>query len=434
MQAVIHRKNKMRTKSAFWLCLFFCSAVEAEKLILSIGESALLPLPANKTIRTGDKSLVTVQEQEDAGRFLLFAKKEGQTLLFAGQKQYELFIFPPETKIKALAWDQLIKKSWGLKWSLDKEGGFMVTGRLNRLHDWLDMAELSQQYGINYQFKASLENGLRKSARQYFKNLFKHSPPPDILWNELPFVLFPQGAQAKLYETSLQPFGLKPRPDPSWLNKAPFIEIEIALMEALSSESSGFGGTGLEEKSPLSLLSFLNFMKSRGRGKTLHHSLLVGQSGQSLKIQSGGQIPFSSYNAKAEQNSTRWKAYGLNLDITPHQDKKNRIAIDIKARFSEPLLWGAGGQAPPLKTQSIESRIVLEDGEIVRLFQINKQSGGTTNRGALSLLSPLSRLFFSGDESSQAGKFVFLQARRLENKNAPAKNTKPLGGKTRKEQ
>ena len=403
----------LRAGGLFLLCFFCGLGWGANRLILSPGESLTLPLGANKTIRIGDKSLASLRELPDEGRFSLLAKKEGQTLLVVGQIRYELFIFQAQTKAKALLLDQLIKNCWGLRWSLDKEAGFSVTGRLNRLHDWLDIAQLAKKHNITYQFKAFVEDSLKQTAEPYFKSLFKSVSPPDILYDDLPVALFPQGAEAPLYETALRPFGLKARPDPSWPAKAPFIEIEIALMESLSSESSHFGGTGGQDTSPISLLSFLNFMKSKGWGKTLSHSMLVGQSGQSLKIQSGGQIPFASYNAKTEQSSTHWKSYGLSLDITPRQGKKRRIVMDIKAQFSEPLPTGPGSSPPPLKTQSVNSRVVLRDGEIVRLFKINKQASGVSDRGSLSALNPLAGLMFNGEQTYQTGRFVFLQARIL---------------------
>ena len=158
-------------------------------------------------------------------------------------------------------------------------------------------------------------------------------------WNKLPFAYLPQGTDLADYKKLLQPFGLTPKEDSLWKANKPFIEIEMALVESLSSSGRSFGGKGdkPQQSDFFSLLAFLNFLKTSGQGKTLHHSSIIGQSGQKLHIQSGGQIPFYSYNMKTEQTTVGWKSYGLNFHILPTLDKKNQVTLEIKAQISEPL-------------------------------------------------------------------------------------------------
>lgn len=393
------------------LLVLYSPDARPERLVLSLGEKARLPLPADQTIRIGNKSLVAIQKE--GGGISLLARKEGWTRLSAGGKNYDILIFSHETKLKVLKIDKLLKSFWGLSWSLSEKGDLQITGTLNRLSDWIDLMEISRAHSISYQFKAQLEEGLEKSISHYFNALFKGPIPPEILPGELPFVRIPQGAELSEYEKQLQPFGLIAKEDPLWLFPAPFIEIEMVVVESLRSSSWSFGGSASPEKTQLnfgSLLGFLNFLKSSGGGKALHHSSIIAQSGQKLQIQSGGQIPFHSYNFKTEQKSASWKSHGLNLSLTPRAGKKGRIELDIQANMSEPLAFAGAEEPPPLKTQSWTGKITVNGGQIVRLFQLKKQSQGQESGGQFGL-SDLTRSLLSGNSRRQMAQTLFIQAK-----------------------
>lgn len=401
--------------------LFCAPSGFCDKLILSLAEKVFLPLPDNSKVHIGDKSLVTLQAEQ--GQLSLLTRKKGYTLLVAGNTKYEIFIFDKEKKLQALKLNQLLKNFWGLSWSVSGNNSFQVTGKLNRLHDWADLAGISKTYNIPYEFKALPGEGLEQLILHYFKNLFPKQAPLVFNWLTLPLVYVPQGADLLNYQKLLQPFGLKPKEDPLSFFKAPFIEIEIALVENLSSSGFSFGGN-TDSKNPLSrfssLLSFLNFLKKSGQGKTLHHSSIIAQSGQKLQIHSGGQIPFNSYNLKTEQASTRWKSHGFHLNITPRAGKNNNIELTIQARLSEPLAFSSIDSPPPLKTQSLENKVVLKEGEILKLLQLQKESQGTQNQGRLGFLLNAPFSFLSGNNKYDIAQFVFIQAQTKEKKKGTA--------------
>ena len=403
---------KMEVKLLFLLALFFYSQISfCERLILSPAEKVLLPLPPNKKVRVGDKSLMAIQIEQ--GWLSLLARKEGQTLLTTGQTKYEIFIFNKEQKFQALQLDQLLKNFWGLSWSLADNKIFQITGQLNRLYDWIELAKTSQKHNILYEFKASPGEELEKPIRHYFQSLFKDKTPPEIIWQKLPLAHIPQGEKLSEYEKLLQPFGLTPKEDPLWFSTAPFIEIEIALVESLSSSGFSFGGLSHSDHSLSrfsSLLSFLNFLKNSGQGKTLHHSSIVSQSGQKLQIHSGGQIPFNNYNLKTEQKNTQWKSHGFHLNIIPRAGKNHQIELDIKAQISEPLSLSSMDRPPPLKTQSLENKLVLKNKQILNLFQLHKQSQGTQSQGQLSFFWDFPSSLFRGNNKYKMTQFIFIQA------------------------
>ena len=373
--------------------------------------------------------------QIEQGWLSLLARKEGQTLLITGQKKYEILIFNKEQKFQALKLDQLLKNFWGLSWSLSSKKTFQITGQLNRLYDWAELAKISKTHNILYEFKALPGEELEKSIRHYFQNLFKNKTPPEIIWQQLPLAHIPQGEKLSEYEKLLQPFGLTPKEDPLWFSTAPFIKIEIATVESLSSSGFSFGGMSHPDHSLSrfsSFLGFLNFLKNSGQGKTLHHSSIISQSGQKLQIHSGGQIPFHSYNLKTEQKSTQWKSHGFHLNIIPRAGKNHHIELDIKAQISEPLsLLSSMDRPPPLKTQKLENKLVLKNKQIVNLFQLHKQSQGTENRGQLSFFWDFPSSLFRGKNGYEITQLIFIQAQitGTREERASFKKKKPIGAK-----
>ncbi len=398
---------------SIWLACPLCAHTSfSERLLLSPAEKIYLPLPANHKVHIGDKSLVSVQME--GGRLSLLARKEGKTLIVAGSKRYEMLIFNKGKKLQAKKLQKILEGFWGLRWSVSDSGAFQVTGRLNRLYDWAVLAQASQAFNIPYEFKALPGEGLKEPIEHFFKSRIQNRPPPAIAWRQLPLAYIPQGADLLEYQNLLSPFGLKPQEDPLWLFPAPFIEIEVAVAEELSSSGLSFGGEKNSENALSqysSLLGFLNFLKQSGRGRALHHSSIIGQSGQKLEIQSGGQIPFASYNLKTEQSSVQWKSHGLRLNITPRLGKNRHIELTVKAQISEPLAFASPSSPPLLKTQSLENKVILKDGRILKLFQLQKKSRGGYKQGQLgSLLSaPLS--FITGNNEYSMAQFVFIQAR-----------------------
>ena len=211
-------------KVLFFIVFFFYSQSSfSERLILSLAEKIFLPLPLNQKIHIGNKNLVAIHKEQNL--FSLMARKEGQTLLISGNKKYEIFIFNKEKKSQALKLDRLLKSFWGLKWSVSDQQIFQVTGNLNRLSDWVELAKISQQHNIPYQFKALPSEGLEKQIQYYFKQLFKKQAPPEIIWQKLPIVFIPQTILLSEYEKRLEPFGLTPKEDVLWFSISPFVEI-----------------------------------------------------------------------------------------------------------------------------------------------------------------------------------------------------------------
>ena len=384
----------------FFLILAGFSSYSLETLILSPGEKTVIPAPYDQKIRVGNKAILQL-EQKGSG-VLIFARSKGESLLVAGSKRYRLLILSPNKKEQARSLSKLLQAMRGLKWTFFEEG-FQIQGELYRFSDWLDLAKHSKKHNLKYEFKAQMDEELKKVSLYYFQKILGR--PLKIFWRELPSVRLPQKAPLLLYQNLLKPFGLIPREQEGWFFKAPFIQIEWAVVESLSSSSI----EGALSKKWSSLPLFLNFIKSSGWGKSLHRSFVLAQSGQVLQLEAGGQIPFSQYNFKTEQESLSWKSYGWSLNLIPTLDVHRQIHLKMKARLSEPLSFSSSSP-PPLKNQKIETEMVLEPLEIVKLFEWRKSSRGRHYGFKFNSLPTL----FGGPNRYKSNQSIFLQMRILD--------------------
>ena len=396
--------------------LLYSSLSFGQTLILSPGEKAWIPFPGDQKVRVEDKSLFILKKENN--QISLIAKKTGQSSLATQNKYYKIFIFDKETKTKALHLDDLLKQLWGLKWSLSKDNVFEITGELYRFSDWLEIMKASKKYNIPFYFKAQMDEELKNISSFYFKKVLQLKT--EINWSELPYALVPSGSPASNYQ-NLKAFGLIPKEEKFWFFKAPLTQIDLAIVETLSSSVFSSGGalpTTLTQFS--SLIALLNFLKSSGKGKTLHHSSVVTQSGKEIQLNSGGQIPFPSYNLKTEQKSTNWKSHGLQIHLTPTVDKKNQIKLKIKAQLSEPLSFSSSEQAPPLKSQNLSSEFVLEDGQILKIFQLNKRSKGRQYNSQFGFLEAIPTVLTGGQNKYKMTQSVFIQTKILKDNSSPS--------------
>ena len=348
----------------------------------------------NRILRIGDKSLVSMQAM---GRGIsLMARKRGTTRLVSSDKSYRIYVLDADLKRQALALNKLLKGFKGLSWTLrfdenrDSESQnkkpplFIIQGELYRFSDWLSLKKTFEKQAFKYEFQASMDQEMKRITHYYLKE--ELSQPFEILWEDLPFLAVPQGALLSDYEQKLAPLGLKVREEKDWFFKAPLLELEFAVVESLSSFFLG-GGFHQKLNTFRDLLSFLNFLKSSGKGKSLHHSVVLVQSGKSIELESGAQLPFSTFHVKSEQHSTSWKSHGLKISLKPQVDRKQQIFLEIKARLSEPLALNLGGGASPLKNQTLQTEMLLSAGKIFKIFELKKKSKGLASQAQFQFLN-----------------------------------------------
>lgn len=386
--------------------VFCCSG---DPILLSLGEKAKFPLPHKQVLHIGDRSLVSLAHNEHT--LTLVGKKQGQTFLSLDSKKYQLIVLPQKTKTHLLFIQNLLKNMWGLTWSLSPQLNIQITGTLNRIHDWIKLAELSQKHKIKYQFKAQMAENLMPAVLLFFKQLLSPHIPPKIQWQNLPWVWIPYKSNTSFYNKHLEPFGLSLEEDKHWFLKPYSIQIEVALVETQTSVSSFFAKTKGEDASLSfsSLIDLLDFLKSKKRGRTLHYSSLLAQNEQEVLFRNGGEIPFSLYNKETEHYSTQWKPYGLTLNITAFVGKTKNIQLKIQGEFSEPLSVSTQNQTPPLKSQNLKTVLTANNQDILLLFYQKKARSNSSSQGHFLFSSPLFTPFSNHQNKQEVSQMIFVR-------------------------
>ena len=388
------------------------SGAQAKDLLFYVGEKKLFPLPRDAVAHVGDPKILSVNQEED--RLVLRARRKGVSWLALDGASRRVIVLEKPALQKARLLQGLLANMWGLRLVFRPEPE--VQGRLNSFEDWLALAQFSRRAGARYLFKARLGEGIEEEAAAFFQTvLLRGRPLPEISLRSLPFLPVPRGSDLSFYERALQPFGLKPAEEPTWTAVRSFIKIELALAETGLSSSLSLGalpGLFAAEGEPFSfpsLLKFLELLKARGGGRVLQRSLLLAQSGQTLHIHSGGQIPFRQYNFQTRQESSQWKSYGMTLSLTPKIDSRRNILLEIKAEFSEPAAAISGKRAPPLKSQRMETSFKLKSGQIVKALQIEKTGRRKGGAGGFFAAPPFIDSLVGRSHDFQSRQMILLR-------------------------
>ena len=407
---------------------FFSISAQSRDLIFHLGEKKQLPLPSDSVVHLGDQSVLSANEY--SGQLILRGKSLGRTWITLGSQTHRVFVLDDTDKKKVLLLKELLKTMWGLKFTLNEE--IEIYGTFNSLSDWQTLARFSQQENLSYHFRARPGEDLEPEIKTFFKTRFKDKSPPEINWQHLPKVFVPKGSDLLFYNTLLKPFGLTPQENPHWHAIRSFIKIEVATVEISHSSTWHLGGMPrfLKDQgfSFSSLLQFINFLKSSGKGRVIQHSQLLCQSGEELKIHSGGQIPFSQYNFQTQQESTNWKSYGLTLNLRPHLDNQKNILLKIRAEFSEPEALLSEDGMPPLKRQRLETSFQLKNAQIVKIFQREKSGWRSGQDGSFLLNLPFINALFRTNHNFQSEQMILIRPEIMEKhkntnlKTAPSSN------------
>jgi len=128
----------------------------------------------------------------------------------------------------------------------------------------------------------------------------------------------------------------------------------------------------------------INFLVSRGKGRTLSRPKLVCLSGGEASFLVGGQLPIvsTSTTSTAVSSSVEYRDYGIGLTISPTVTEDNRINAKLNTEVSE--IDTARGvvtatvNAPAFATRSVDTELMLKDGQTVFLAGLIKNKDSTT--------------------------------------------------------
>ncbi|WP_245965400.1 type IV pilus secretin PilQ [Salinisphaera orenii] len=155
----------------------------------------------------------------------------------------------------------------------------------------------------------------------------------------------------------------------------------------------------------------LSALESENRGDIISAPRVITADGQEANIEQGEEIP---YLEATEQGTatTQFKKAVLSLKVTPQITPNDRIimSLDVSqdSRGQDAPVQG-GGSAPAIDTRSIQTQVLVKDGETVVLGGIYEQENrDVTDRVPLLGELPLVGALFRGTERQRDKRELLL--------------------------
>jgi type IV pilus assembly protein PilQ len=109
----------------------------------------------------------------------------------------------------------------------------------------------------------------------------------------------------------------------------------------------------------------LSAMQSEGRGEIVSSPRVVAGNREKAKIEQGYEIPYQE-SAGNGTTTTTFKKAVLSLDVTPRITADSRVSMQMKVNNDD--LYDCGStQGPCVKTQSVETTVLVDNGDTVVL-------------------------------------------------------------------
>jgi type IV pilus assembly protein PilQ len=191
-------------------------------------------------------------------------------------------------------------------------------------------------------------------------------------------------------------------------NKKGFSEVTGGLEGRLEGEN--FWGTTIEDTVPLMVdlpaatpsgaVNFLigkvgnyllqlelSAMQREGRGEIVSSPRVITSDQNKATIKVGQEIPYQE-SAASGRTTVAFKEAVLQLDVTPHITPDDRIIMDLKVNKDNPDFTREVLGVPPLDTRSVETSVLVDNGETVVLGGVYEREK-TFNREQVPWLGDL---------------------------------------------
>ena len=142
----------------------------------------------------------------------------------------------------------------------------------------------------------------------------------------------------------------------------------------------------------------LSALESTGEGKIISSPKVTTLDGETATIEQGEEIPLISFDDNGNPVVSGFKDALLSLKVTPTLTPAGRISIVVEARNDYADWETSGGlrvENPPINTSSVESTIVVKDGDTIVVGGVYKTILAETTEGVpwLSEIPVLGWLF-----------------------------------------
>jgi type IV pilus assembly protein PilQ len=175
----------------------------------------------------------------------------------------------------------------------------------------------------------------------------------------------------------------------------------------------GTSGIGILKQMGASALKIeIEALESLGLSKTLSQPSVFTLNNQEATITQGTQI---AYQTTADgTTTTAFKEAALSLTVTPSIIGDGNVLLDIKVNNDSPVEV-AGSDEPGIKTNSIVTKLLVSDGDIVVIGGIKKNTKSNVNSKTpgVSNVPVIGNLFKSKNNSDELVELLIFIAPRV---------------------
>jgi type IV pilus assembly protein PilQ len=124
----------------------------------------------------------------------------------------------------------------------------------------------------------------------------------------------------------------------------------------------------------------LSAVQAEGRGEVISSPRVITANQKEANIKQGVEIPYQE-SASSGATTTQFKEAVLSLTVTPHITPDDRLIMDLivtKDSVGEVVTTERGGAVPSIDTRSIETQVLVNNGQTVVLGGIYETEQGET--------------------------------------------------------
>ncbi len=156
----------------------------------------------------------------------------------------------------------------------------------------------------------------------------------------------------------------------------------------------------------------LSAAQTEGRSETISSPRVITSDQSKATIETGTEIPYQSSTGGATAvPTTTFKKAVLGLEVTPQITPDDRIIMDLIVSKDSPDFANTTTAGPPIKTQRVETNVLVDNGETIVLGGVYEQTKAKSVKrvpffGDLPLVGFLFRSNFEQNNKSELLIFV----------------------------
>ncbi len=154
----------------------------------------------------------------------------------------------------------------------------------------------------------------------------------------------------------------------------------------------------------------LSAAQTEGRSETISSPRVITSDQSKAVIETGTEIPYAEASSSGAATVSFKKAV-LSLEVTPQITPDDRIIMDLVVSKDSPDFANLTPAGPPIKTQSVQTNVLVDNGETIVLGGVYEQTkANSTQRvpffGDLPLVGFLFRSNFEQNNKSELLIFI----------------------------